>query len=327
MGEPGARIAAHRECVFTRRSLDRLAPHIGEVYGVQVTSAQELDAGVMRLDMAGREPWVARVFNAVRSAAAVRSDAAVLRHIADFGFPAERVADDEPVSVLDGQQVLITTFVEGGNGRGDQSVELSRSQGDLLGRLHALPTPTGGEVGVGGAWHGLSPNGGTRDADVNAAVALLEDAAALHPELAEAYRSLRDAVASLDTHRDLPQALTHPDFTGPNMLLMGGGNDPVVVDWTGSGIGPRVLSLGMILGRGGFGPEHVDAIAGAYRQHIELEPEEFDRLPDAIAAFSLLMMSWMAIFQPDRATRVAGRVADEQREADDIASRFREALR
>jgi hypothetical protein len=140
MSAPGDLIARHREKVFTRLGIDQLGPHIAEAYGVDVTGTEKLDAGVVRIDLAGRPSWIARVFGAARNPDAAKNDVAVLRRIAAFDFPAERPADDQPLSTLDGQQVLVTTFVEGGNGRGDRSVDLSRSQGDLLGRLHALPT-------------------------------------------------------------------------------------------------------------------------------------------------------------------------------------------
>jgi thiamine kinase-like enzyme len=45
---------------------------------------------------------------------------------------------------------------------------------------------------------------------------------------------------------DLPQALVHPDPCGANAIVTSAGR-PVLVDWTGAGPGPRVLSLAGLL--------------------------------------------------------------------------------
>lgn len=58
-------------------------------------------------------PWVARVFHEERSIERTESDAALLGYLAEADFPAERLACDNPVSVLDGQRVLVTLFVDG----------------------------------------------------------------------------------------------------------------------------------------------------------------------------------------------------------------------
>jgi Ser/Thr protein kinase RdoA (MazF antagonist) len=50
--------------------------------------------------------WVARVFPAVRTESAVAGDAESLGLLQRHGFPAERVATAEPLSVLDGHTVL-----------------------------------------------------------------------------------------------------------------------------------------------------------------------------------------------------------------------------
>ena len=58
------------------------------------------------------DPWVARVFHEERSIERVKSDATLLGYLAEVGFPSERLACADPVSVLDGQGVLVTLFAQ-----------------------------------------------------------------------------------------------------------------------------------------------------------------------------------------------------------------------
>ena len=55
---------------------------------------------------------MARVFPAARPAGAAGGDAAILDFLAGPDFPAERCAAPDPVSVLDGQDVLVTDYVQ-----------------------------------------------------------------------------------------------------------------------------------------------------------------------------------------------------------------------
>jgi aminoglycoside phosphotransferase (APT) family kinase protein len=58
----------------------------------------------------------------------------------------------------------------------------------------------------------------------------------------KAYAALRAKVAGFDAGDGLPQALIHPDFVMAN-VIPSPSRSLVVVDWTGSGQGPRLWSL------------------------------------------------------------------------------------
>ena len=95
-------------------------------------------------------PGIARVFSsAVDDVSRVEGDAEILRLLAAHGYPAERLADDDPVSVFEGKGVIVTEFVEGG--RPAVSPTVHHELGSLLGRLHALPAGGGAVARDGGA--------------------------------------------------------------------------------------------------------------------------------------------------------------------------------
>jgi len=100
--------------------------------------------------------WVARVFSSpADKVSRVEDDADILRFLASHDFPAERLAHDEPVSVLDGGGVIVTEFVEGGRptdalGR-VESPAVHYELASLLGRLHTLPAAGGAVARDGGS--------------------------------------------------------------------------------------------------------------------------------------------------------------------------------
>jgi hypothetical protein len=98
--------------MLTRSGTDRLPAHLAATYGIEVASLSELDLGVFQVNRTDGPAWVARVFPAARPAGAAAGDAAVLDFLAGAGFSAERRAAPQPVSVLDGQDVLVTGYVE-----------------------------------------------------------------------------------------------------------------------------------------------------------------------------------------------------------------------
>ena len=179
------------------RSTEGLADHLAARHGVEVTGLTELDLGVFRVERAGGEPWVARVFPAARPLAEVEGDAVILRALERAGFPAERCATETPVSELSGQGVLVTTFVPGTRAVGGRAFAYL---GALLGRLHAHPAEG---LRPGGGWHHLVTRGGPGE-EIQAALELLGEVGG-EPELV-------NAVAELDDCADLPHAFVHPDF-------------------------------------------------------------------------------------------------------------------
>jgi hypothetical protein len=90
---------------------------------------------------------VARIFSSpTDSVSRVEGDAEILRFLASHDFPAERIAHDEPVSVLNGSGVIVTEFVEGGRTIDDPALNVPPTWfelASLLGRLHSLPAEGG----------------------------------------------------------------------------------------------------------------------------------------------------------------------------------------
>jgi hypothetical protein len=90
---------------------------------------------------------VARRFPAARSKEAARGDADLLRFLAAQDFPAERLAAPDPLSVLHGQSVLVTEYVEPvprERRAATKNCGGLRHLGAMLGRLHTLGDVAGG---------------------------------------------------------------------------------------------------------------------------------------------------------------------------------------
>ncbi len=298
-----------------------LHAHLEQRYGVRVTAISQLDAGVFRVDLAQRPAWVARVFSPARAPEDVGQDAMLLRALERAGFPAERCADAEPASTLDGRGVLVTELVPAGPPlRPGRTFAIL---GALLGRLHAHPAD---RVRAGGAWHHLSFSGGPRE-EIAAAGALLDEAVP-RVEVRELplLDWLRDEVDRADDCSDLPHALVHPDFVPVNAIPT---PDEwlVVVDWTGAGKGPRLWSIGFLLwAAGSRNPKLLEVVISRYRRHVELTPEELARLSGAIAGRPLMLEVW-AFCNGRRELRGATeRVREANELADAIAARSRRAF-
>src|SRR4051794_26241905 len=135
-----------RRDVLTRSGLERLGLHLERRYGIRTTRLVELDLGVLRIDRGGDPAWIARVFPAARPLEHVEGDADILRFVAAHGIASERCAHDEPVSVLQGQGVLVTECLPGMNGRSDVWGESLLRLGALVGQLSALPSEAGDGV-------------------------------------------------------------------------------------------------------------------------------------------------------------------------------------
>ena len=252
--------------------------HLAEVYGVAVEATHEIEPGGGVFHVTGPD-WIARVFPPQRPVAAAEHDARVLALLESADVPAERLATDEPVSVLgDERAVLVTRFVPGQQCRDVRDPALLSRVADILGQLHALTVPE--DLRPGGGWHLASADVGTRADDVAALLPRIED------------DRLRAAVESIDTGEALPASLVHPDPSGANVIA-GAGPDPVLIDWTGAGRGARLLSFAVLLGTALGSPTLASPIVDAYRAHIELTAEEIDRLPRVLCDFPLLVGAWM----------------------------------
>src|SRR5579863_2745429 len=104
---------ARTKSPFRITGIPTLASHLNTTYDIDVAEMTELDLGVIRIDRHDGPSWVARIFPTTRSLDDVRNDALVLERLEQGGFPAERNAVAEPVSIHVGQGVLVTDFIEG----------------------------------------------------------------------------------------------------------------------------------------------------------------------------------------------------------------------
>jgi Ser/Thr protein kinase RdoA (MazF antagonist) len=314
-----SRIGRFMERMYHRRGIDGLGDHLAAAYDIAVTGTGQLDVGVFRVQRGDGPAWIARLFAAARPVEAARGDAEILRFLARAGFPAERCARQEPVTVYQEQAVLVTEYVSGRTAAG--SDRTFRALGDLLGRLHAIPPASGAMTRPGGAWHHLVVQGGPHD-EIVAAGSLLEDAVGrVPPSQRKLHALLRSELERVDIWEGLPQSLIHPDFVPANVVTARTG-DATVVDWTGAGRGPRLWPLAYLLwAAGARSLRCVEVALSGYRRHVALEPDELERLAAAIVARPLVLACWAFCTGRDQLADVAARLGDIQARAETIARR------
>lgn len=264
---------------------ERLSAHLRDRYGIRPTAMTRLSVHktyVFRVDRAEGSPWVARAFPPARPRAGTDGDALILRFLERQGYPAERVAVEDPVSDFDGSSVLVTRFVAGGQ-LPDGTTKFAM-MGDLLGRLHALPYDD--SVSRPGGSSGEDPSReGTPRQDLLAALSFLDSVdTKVAPAERERFEELRDEVRAADDGRGLPEGLLHGNLLhAPDHAVLGE-EGAVAINWKASGRGPRLADLAYLLwGAGSWRPrrpneEWIDAAVRAYRQHVELTDDELDRL-------------------------------------------------
>ena len=299
--------------------LERLRVHLSDHYGVDVRSLRPLDCGVVRVDLRDQARWIARVFPPARSTDATEGDGAVLRWLANNGIPAERLATDDPITSVGGHAVLVTEFAPG------KPISATRPTsewlGDTLGRLHALPLDDAPSR-HGGGWHHLSLNGGGRARDVELLHELLTDVAAQSPSSAGEIGELRAALDALDLGDDLPEAMVHVDFGGPNLLR--DKDRYTVIDWTGSGRAPRMPALASVLAA--QGDTAIKLIATAYRSHVTPTAEELDRVEAMMLTHQLVLAAWGVLFDPSAPARIVASLPEGRAWATKKAALVRKAF-
>lgn len=257
---------------------ERLLDHLRSQYGIDAVAATKLSVHntyVFRIDRNDGEPWIARAFPPARPRAGVQGDAAILRFLERQGYPAERVAVDDPVSDFDGSAVLVTRLIDGKPL--PEGSEKMAMMGDLLGRLHSLPLDESVSRPGGASGEDPSREGGPRQ-DLLAALAFLD---AVDTKVAaadrERFEQLRDQVRTADAGEGLPEALLHGNLLhAPDHALLTG-DGPVAFNWKASGVGPRLADFGWLMW-GVWNDADFYAALNAYRRHIELTDEELDRL-------------------------------------------------
>jgi Ser/Thr protein kinase RdoA (MazF antagonist) len=193
------------------------------------------ERAIYRADSSGGPSLIVRVFPPSRPVERVRGDFAILEHAVSSAIPAER-----PVAVaqLDDRGVLITEHV---NGRPlTRTAATLRQLGEIAGRLSAwVPVPDHPY---------LSRRAGSLPVeDLAYARAELDSVRAAVPAIEGArFESLAAALEATHDCEDLPRALIHPDCQLTNAIA----DDKeriVMIDWDGAGVGPRLVSLGLVL--------------------------------------------------------------------------------
>jgi Ser/Thr protein kinase RdoA (MazF antagonist) len=264
----------------SREDLAVLTRVLADRYGVPPEAVREFEPGGGVFHVADRG-LVVRVFPVERPPPAAEHDGRVLAVLEGANLAAERLADEEPTWTLDdGRVALATQFVPGRQCRNVLEPDLLEKVATLLGRVHALAPPD--DLRRGGGWHLASADIGTRS----------DDLAALVPQIAD--DRLRAAVESIDTGDGLPESLVHPDPSGANVIADPGA-DPTLIDWTGAGRGPRLLSFAVLLGTALDAPQVAEPIMRGYARHVELTDDELDRLPGVLCGFPLLVGAWMHV--------------------------------
>ena len=251
---------------------------------------EEPTKAIYRVQRSAGFPWAVRLFPLARPLERVRGDAAVLRHVASHGIRAERVvlaSDGESCVELNGRGVLVTEWIQGT--RPDRSPEGLRRIGEVVGRLHALPpVPAGDPL--------LRRRAGALPAsDLPFGLRCLDGVAGRVPEGYRAeYEALRAALLGTRDCEELPAeawGLIHNDCHLANALRTPGG-EVAFFDWDGSGQGPRVAALGVLLYSCAVQApgdplipsdlRRVDHLLDGYCRHHTLSRAEAGLLPDAM---------------------------------------------
>ncbi len=223
-----------------------LKAHLEERYGIRITSMEGIAfpswrhrPSTLLVKREDGPSWVARIFSSpADDVGRVEGDAEILKFLASHDFPAERLAHDEPVSVLDGAGVIVTEFVEGhptADGRLG-SAAVTYELATLLGRLHSLPPGSGAVARDGGSYeHDGGFYLGRPKQDLAAAMnALVSVENAVAPEGRETFEWLRDEVENADDAEGLPEALTHGNYHA----WAASGSRTTSSSWAGLGPGP-----------------------------------------------------------------------------------------
>jgi len=297
---------------------EALKAHLEARYGINITSLKVFDVdhpATLIVDRSDGPAWVARVFSSTAdSVERVEADAEILRWLATKGYPAERLAHPEPVSLLEqagvaaasgdehrfgssrtmsvpvGTGVLVTELVQGT--RFPSSPGVQGRLGDLLGRLHAMPLAPGAVARDGGSFDHDPAHCGRPSCDLAAALNFLDTVQyRVDPERRDKFDWLRDQVLSADDCEGLPEAFTHANYGDFNAIQSSDG-ELVIVGWSASGRAPRLPALAWLLFCSGGGAEQIDAITRAYARHVQVADEELDRLEGALMIRYLYLSCW-----------------------------------
>ncbi|QDP96357.1 phosphotransferase [Microlunatus elymi] len=292
---------ANRQEFIHSRPFEQVAlkAHLEEHYRIKISSILPIDddpatrpngswpghyPSTLVVKHNGGQPWIVRIFSSSADLVSrVQGDAEILRFLATHDFPAERIAHDDPVTVLDGKGMIVTRFIEGGRPSAS-SPALWFEMAELLARLHTLPAADGAVARDGGAEeHDGGFHVGRPKEDLAASMSFLVSVEnKVDDASAEKFEWLRDQVENADDAEGLPEALTHGNYHP--WAAVGTPGDIAIVGWAGSGRGPRLPALAWLLRTAAErnGDANVDAVMRGYSRHIRLTDEEFDRLPSIL---------------------------------------------
>ena len=270
--------------MFHQPAGERLVAHLRDRYGIDAVTATKTSQHhdhVFRIDRRDGDPWIARAFSPARPRAGAEGDAAILRFLERHDYPAERLAADDAVTVCDDSTVLVTRFIPGGPlpmAVGHEGSEKFAIMGDLLGRLHTLAFDESVSRPGGASGDDPSREGSPRQ-DLMAALAFLDAVdTKVAPAERERFERLRDLVRSTDDGHGLPEVLLHGNLLHAPDHVIVGEHGPVAINWKAAGRGPRLADFAWLMW-GTWGKEDwINLAVGAYRRHVELTDEEFERL-------------------------------------------------
>jgi len=294
--------------MYQREGLDTLPAHLEKRYGITVTKVSQLDVGVFRVDRSDKgAPLVARLFSAARSHSAAEADLAVLRYLAEIGFPSERPFGDGALTSHEGQALLVTEFVKQVD-KAQRPAFPIMTLGAMIGRLHGLAVPVGADRPAGALHHFAE---GTMADELRAVAGWLDSIEARVPSWgSDAFDAIRTAVAAADGGDGLPEAFIHPDPVPKNVIFTADG--PVLVDWTSAGRGPRLASMTLVLSSGWAS---VPFMKG-YARVVSLTDDERDRLPELLFSRQLIGRVFRVCLDPKTAVTTAKKLTVLRRDSE-----------
>ena len=139
-------------------------------------------------------------------------------------------------------------------------------------------------------------------------------------------------LASSFRDKNLPQCIVHPDFVPANIIeepTPTGDGVPTkwtIVDWTGAGIGYRIVSLGFLLGVGARRGKMVlvDAAMKGYSEHIKLHETELEVLSLATYARFFTIDCWQVAMGREKAQSLVDGLPKLVELGDNVAKRVKE---
>lgn len=286
--------------MYRRAEIETLPAHLEYAYGIAVAKMSQLDIGVFRVDRSDEKaPLIARLFSAARPYPAAEGDLAVLRYLAEIGFPAERPFGDGPPTTHEGQAVLVTEFIHEVPKAKRPPYPIVRL-GVMIGRLHGLPVPVGADRPSGALHHFAE---GTMSDELRAVRGWLDAIESQVPSGGAAgFDALVAAVVDADGGDGLPEAFVHPDPVPKNVIFTAEG--PVLVDWTSAGRGPRLPSMTLVL-RSGWAA--IPFMKG-YARRTSLTDEERERLAGLLFSRGLIDVVFRVCREPETVAAAAKRL-------------------